>query len=101
MYMTVILVIKDNISLIQRFFYVCLLKFTTATDSNEIPSSSNPCSDVLSAKRYARFDGDTYQTSFSEERGYGNAIVGLMYGDFYTDTHANTNSSAILTNLNK
>lgn len=39
----------------------------TATDSNETPSSSNLCSDVLSAKRYARVDGDTYQTSFSEE----------------------------------
>lgn len=84
---------------------IVYFKFTTAADSNETPSSSNHCSDVLSAKRYARFDGDTYQTSFSEEGGYGNAIVCLMHGDLaastYADTHANTNSSAILTNLNK
>lgn len=46
---------------------IVYFKFTTAADSNETPSSSNHCSDVLSAKRYARFDGDTYQTSFSEE----------------------------------
>lgn len=45
---------------------IVYFKFTTAADSNETPSS-NLCSDVLSAKRYARFDGDTYQTSFSEE----------------------------------
>ncbi len=81
-----------------------LYNYNGLTDSNETPSSSNPCSDVLSAKRYARFDGDIYQTSFNKD-AYANKSVGLMYGvsgaSTYADTHANNNSSVILNNLNK
>ena len=65
---------------------------------------SNPCSSVNNSPNaaYARYSGSTYQSAFNSSYN-DNAYIGFMYGkpnsDNYADTHANTNKSTILTNL--
>ena len=81
-----------------------LYNYNGLTDSNNTPSSSTPCNVTGNDYAYARYEGDTYKSKFNSNKN-DNAYVGLMYGtagaSSYTATHANTNPSTILTNLNK
>ena len=64
----------------------------------------NPCSSANNSgdAAFARYSGTTYTSAFNENDN-DNAYVGFMYGTAgasdYTSTHANTNKSTILTNL--
>ncbi|MDO4375721.1 MAG: hypothetical protein Q4C33_00925 [bacterium] len=68
-------------------------------------SSSSPCSSSNNSKTaaFAKFSGDTYRTEFNSVNNVDNISVGFMYGTAgasdYATTHANTNKSTILTNL--
>ena len=79
-----------------------LYNYNGLTSTNNTPSSSTPCNVTGNDLAYARYEGDTYNSKFNSN---GNAYVGLMDGtagaSSYADAHANTNASAILTNLNK
>ena len=79
-----------------------LYNYNGLTSTNNTPSSSTPCNVTGNDLAYARYEGDTYDSKFNSN---GNAYVGFMYGtagaSSYADAHANTNASAILTNLNK
>ena len=61
-------------------------------------ASSNNSDDAA----FARYSGTTYTTAFNDKRD-DNAYVGFMYGTAgsrtYSETHANTNKSTILQNL--
>ena len=66
--------------------------------------AANPCSSANNSTNaaFARYSGTTYTSAFN--RNYkDNAYVGFMYGtagaDKYAATHANTNKSDILKNL--
>ena len=65
---------------------------------------ANPCDSAnnSASAAFARYSGTTY-TSMFNEKGDDNAYVGFMYGTAgstdYATTHANTNKSTILTNL--
>ena len=67
-------------------------------------SSSSPCaaSNNSTTAAFARYSGSTYNTAFNSSYN-DNAYVGFMYGTAgssdYASTHANTNKSTILTNL--
>lgn len=76
------------------------------TYENNTPLSSTPCNvtgDDIAFARYGIGD-DNYYSEFNESDN-DNAYVGFMYGtpesNSYAETHANINSSKILTNLNK
>ena len=64
----------------------------------------NPCSSANNSTdaAFANFNGTTYLSDFNSNIG-DNASIGLMYGtprsNDYASTHANTNKSTILTNL--
>ena len=66
--------------------------------------AANPCSSANNSSNaaYAKYSGTTYTSAFNTNRG-DNAYVGFMYGtagaNTYADTHANTNKSTILINL--
>ena len=66
--------------------------------------AANPCAAANNSDTaaFAHYDGDTYTSVFNENAG-DNAYVGFMYGTAgssdYASTHANTNKSTILTNL--
>ena len=66
--------------------------------------AANPCSSVNNEETaaFARYDGDEYYSQFNSNYN-DNAYVGFMYGipssSTYEATHANTNKSTILTNL--
>ena len=81
-----------------------LYNYNGLTSTNNTPSSSTPCNVTGDTYAYARFEGDTYKSEFNSSYN-DNAYVGLMYGtagaSSYAATHANTNPSTILTNLNK
>ena len=81
-----------------------LYNYNGLTDSNTIPSSSTPCSVTGDYLAFARYEGTSYYTKFNDKYN-DNAYVGFMYGktgaNSYNETHANTNASTILTNLNK
>ncbi len=61
-------------------------------------ASSNNSDDAA----FANYDGTTYETQYNEQYN-DNAYVGFMYGtsgsSTYAETHANTNKSTILQNL--
>ena len=61
-------------------------------------ASSNNSDDAA----FANYDGTTYETQYNEQDN-DNAYVGFMYGtsgsSTYAETHANTNKSTILQNL--
>ena len=81
-----------------------LYNYNGLTSTNNTPSSSTPCNVTGNDYAMARYDGGTYTSAFNS--GYNdNAYVGFMYGtagaSSYSDAHANTNASTILTNLNK
>ena len=67
-------------------------------------SAANPCSSTNNDARaaFARYSGTTYRSEFNPESN-DNAYIGFMYGtpgsSTYEATHANTNKSTILTNL--
>ena len=82
-----------------------LYNYNRLTSTNNTPSSSTPCNVTGDYLALARYEGDTYRSVFNDDYN-GNAYVGFMYGtaggaSSYTTTHANTNPSTILTNLNK
>ena len=64
----------------------------------------NPCNSANNSTTaaFARYSGTTYKSAFNTNTD-DNAYVGFMYGtpgsSTYADTHANTNKSTILTNL--
>ena len=64
----------------------------------------SPCSSTnnSTSAAFARYSGTTYTSAFNSSNN-DNAYVGFMYGtagsSTYADTHANTNKSTILTNL--
>ena len=65
---------------------------------------SNPCASVNNSSNaaFARYSGTKFQSAFNSESG-DNAYIGYMYGTSgasdYVSTHANTNKSTILINL--
>ena len=65
--------------------------------------AANPCASAnnSSTSAFAHYNGDTYTSTFNSSGD--NAYVGFMYGTTgasdYASTHANTNKSTILTNL--
>ena len=65
---------------------------------------ANPCdaANNSTSAAFARYSGTTYTSAFNTNRN-DNAYVGFMYGTAgasdYATTHANTNKSTILTNL--
>ena len=72
---------------------------------NDNPTGvANPCDAANNSEdaAFARYSGETYKSAFNEKTD-DNAYVGFMYGtpgsSTYADTHANTNKSTILTNL--
>ena len=72
--------------------------------NDNISSSSNPCSSANNSTTaaFARYSGTRYRSAFNSSDN-DNAYIGLMYGTTgasdYASTHANTNKSTILTNL--
>ncbi len=83
---------------------IILHNYNGLTDSNMTPSSSTPCNVTADDLAFARYEGDTYMTSFNTSSD-DNAYVGFMYGTVgannFTATHLNKNPSTILSNLNK
>ena len=81
-----------------------LYNYNGLTSTNNTPSSSTPCNVTGNNLAFARYEGDTYTSKFNPSYN-DNAYVGFMYGtagaSSYADAQANTNSSIILTNLNK
>ena len=72
--------------------------------NDNINNKANPCSKVNNdeSAAFAHYDGTTYTSTYNSNEN-DNAYVGFMYGtagsSSYTSTHANTNKSTILTNL--
>ena len=64
--------------------------------------SSANCTNTGKDLAFARYSGTTYTTKFNENRD-DNAYIGFMYGtpnsSTYAATHANTNKSTVLQNL--
>ena len=66
--------------------------------------AANPCDSANNSANaaFARYSGETYKSTFNDDYE-DNAYVGFMYGtpgsSKYETTHANTNKSTILTNL--
>ena len=81
-----------------------LYNYNGLTSTNNTPASSTPCNVTGNDYALARYEGDTYTSKFNSSYN-DNAYIGLMYGtagaSSYAETHANTNASTILTNLNK
>ena len=72
--------------------------------NNNTKKVANPCdaANNSTSAAFARYSGSTYISKFNEKYD-DNAYVGFMYGTVgasdYVTTHANTNNSTILTNL--
>ena len=81
-----------------------LYNYNGLTTTNNTPASSTPCNVTGTDLAFARYNGNTYTSAFNVNSN-DNAYVGLMYGaagaTSYAAAQANTNSSIILTNLNK
>ncbi|UKI28733.1 MAG: hypothetical protein L6V78_07690 [Clostridium sp.] len=66
--------------------------------------AANPCdaANNSASAAFARYSGETYKSAFNTDYN-DNAYVGFKYGTVgasdYASTHANTNKSTILTNL--
>ena len=72
---------------------------------NDNPTgAANPCdaANNSASAAFARYSGETYKSAFNEKTD-DNAYLGFKYGTAgasdYAPTHANTNKSTILTNL--
>ena len=72
--------------------------------NDNTPGATNPCSSAnnSTSAAFARYSGIGYHSAFNSSQG-DNAYVGFKYGtpgsSTYAATHANTNKSTILTNL--
>ncbi|PWL44693.1 MAG: hypothetical protein DBY43_00545 [Clostridiaceae bacterium] len=72
--------------------------------NDNISNVSNPCTASNNSKTaaFARYSENSYKTAFNSSYD-DNAYIGFMYGTTgasdYASTHANTNKSTILTNL--
>ena len=72
--------------------------------NDNTPGAANPCSSAnnSTSAAFARYSGTKYKSDFNEELD-DNAYVGFKYGTAgasdYASTHANTNNSTILNNL--
>ena len=72
--------------------------------NENISNASNPCSSANNSTTaaFVHYDGNIYKSEFNSNYN-DNAYVGFMYGTpgstTYEATHANTNKSTILTNL--
>ena len=72
--------------------------------NDNVNNTKNPCSSSNNSTTgaFARYSGTTYESAFNTSYN-DNAYVGFMYGTVgassYAATHANTNKSTILTNL--
>ena len=72
--------------------------------NDNISNASNPCSSANNSTTaaFVHYDGNIYKSEFNSNYN-DNAYVGFMYGTpgstTYEATHANTNKSTILTNL--
>ena len=72
--------------------------------NDNVNNVSSPCASSNNSgdAAFARYSGTTYTTAFNNKRD-DNAYVGFMYGtagaSTYAATHANTNKSTILQNL--
>ena len=72
--------------------------------NDNISNASNPCSSANNSitAAFAHYNGSTYTSVFNSSSN-DNAFIGFMYGTpgstTYEATHANTNKSTILTNL--
>ena len=75
-----------------------------ALHNDNISNASNPCSSANNSDgaAFAHYDENTYTSAFNSNSD-DKAYIGFMYGTAgssdYASTHANTNKSAILTNL--
>ena len=73
-------------------------------NNDNISGVSNPCSSANNSAEsaFAHFNDSTFQSIFNNNND-DNAYIGLMYGgtgkNDYASSHANTNKSIILTNL--
>ena len=72
---------------------------------NDNPTGvANPCASAnnSASAAFARYSGETYESAFNTNKE-DNAYIGFKYGtpgsNTYEATHANTNNSTILTNL--
>ena len=78
------------------------VKLILHNDNTE--GAANPCSSAnnSTSAAFARYSGGEYISAFNT-KGDDNAYVGFMYGtpgsSTYAATHANTNKSTVLTNL--
>ena len=72
--------------------------------NDNVSDATNPCSSVNNndTAAFAHYDGTSYISLFNSNYN-DNAYMGFMYGatgaSDYTSTHANTNKSVVLTNL--
>ena len=72
--------------------------------NDNVNNVASPCasSNNSTSAAFARYSGTTYTTKYNEQRN-DNTYVGFMYGtagsNKYAETHANTNKSTILQNL--
>ena len=72
--------------------------------NDNVNNVASPCasSNNSTSAAFARYSGTTYETKYNEQRN-DNTYVGFMYGtagsNKYAETHANTNKSTILQNL--
>ncbi len=72
--------------------------------NDNVNNATSPCasSNNSTSAAFARYSGTTYETKYNEQRN-DNTYVGFMYGTAgsskYAETHANTNKSTILQNL--
>ena len=72
--------------------------------NDNVNNIASPCasSNNSTSAAFARYSGTTYTTKYNEQTN-DNAYVGFMYGtagaSTYAETHANTNKSTILQNL--
>ena len=70
--------------------------------NDNVNNVTSPCASSNNAAAFARYNGTKYLTKYNESRS-DNAYVGFMYGtagsSTYAETHANTNKSTILQNL--
>ena len=78
-----------------------LYNYNGLTSTNNTPSSSTPCNVTGNDLAYARYEGDTYNSKFNSNDNVHLVMYGTAGASSYADAHANTNASAILTNLNK
>ena len=75
-----------------------------ALHNDNINSVTSPCASSNNSANaaFARYSGTTYTTKYNEQTN-DNAYIGFMYGTAgsskYAETHANTNKSTILQNL--